>query len=100
MGKTSVSFVPNVWIKCIHKNIVCIGRTYLQRGVKNTLQMICLMTQKGHGSHVLFSEVTGVCIIKNFSVCEFDTLYPNLQKEDLKELTKKLASLQLNTSMS
>ena len=97
MGKIIVSFIPNVWIKCIHNQAVCIGRTYLHRGVKNTLQMVCLVSQNGHANHVLFAEVSDVSILRIATVCDFDIMYQNMESN---ELTKKLASLQLITSMS
>ena len=99
MGNINTTFIPNVWIKCIHNNVICIGRTYYRRDSNKNLEMVCLVTQDGYAQHVLFSKISDASILRIVTVCDFD-VFPVVPNENCKQLIQKLASVQLNTLMS
>lgn len=108
MNKVKVSFLPNLWIKCLHNNEICLGRTYLQKsgfkGVEN-LQLVCLISENGNTRHVPFLEIDNAVILKIFTAFDFETenSIRNATKGQINQpfdLVHILAKHQLKTKMS
>lgn len=108
MSNVKSPFLPNLWIKCFHNEEICLGRTYLQQcGYKEikSIELVSLISDKGHSKHVPFSEITNVAVLKIFTAFDFETencikMSFNGKKTKPFGLVRTLAQQQLKTKMS
>lgn len=108
MNKIKTPFMPNVWVKCMHNNEICLGRTYLQvsefKKIKG-LQLVCLISENCQTKLVPFSEITKVAILKIYTAFDFETENSikktcDGQKTKPFDLVRILSQCQLKTKMS
>ena len=108
MNKMESSFLPDLWVKCMHNGDICLGRTYLQESENKkikSLQLVCLVTENGLNKHVPFSELTNVAVLKVYTAFNFEAeniikKTCNGQRTKPFGLVRTLAQQQLKTKMS
>jgi hypothetical protein len=108
MGNLKSSFLPDLWVKCMHNGDICLGRTYLQESEYKkikSLQLVCLVTENGLSKQVPFAEITNIAVLKIFTAFEFEKensikMTCSGQKTKPFGLVRTLAHQQLKTKMS
>ena len=108
MSNVKSTFLPDLWIKCMHNGDICLGRTYLQESACKkieSLQVVCLVTENGLNKHVPFSELTNGALLKIFTAFDFEAenqIKKTCNGQGTKPfcLIRTLAQQQLKTKMS
>jgi len=105
MINKKITFVPDVWVKCIYEGKICLGRTFYRKiSSKKATEMISLISETGEHQHLPFSLVCKVVILKILTVAEFenDFIINSRVKESggLNKLSRHLANYQIKSIMS
>lgn len=95
------SFFPDAWVKCIHDNKICLGRTYLvNQASGKKKQMVSLIFENGQFKKVSFSKLTKVAILKVLTIQDFEKENSISKSQPKYKLTQTLAICQTKAIMS
>ncbi len=94
-------FIPDAWVKCIHENKICMGRTYQINDVSGKAkQMVSLIYENGSNRRIAYQKLQKIAILKFLTIQDFENENSISRSMPKYKLTETLAIRQTKVVMS